>query len=450
LILVGCFFFAGGSVIGAIATNMRLMLIGRSIQGAGAGGVVVLGEIIITDLVPLNERGKWLGWLGSMWTIGGLIGPLSGGAFAQYVSWRWVFWINLPFLGIGAVLLQLFLIQEPIPGELLHKLARVDWLGAIIFLVSSATLLVPLTCAGILFPWSDWHTIVPLFAGFDGLLAFAYYERFIAKEPMIRLTIFNNWTLRSTYLQTVIHALIFWAMIYYLPLYYQVVQSYTPLFSGIAMLPQTLVVSPMTVIIGILIAMTGKYRWAVYEGWVLTTIGAGLLILLDYHTEIAVFIGVNVVVCLGVGTLIPAMNFAVQAAASPKDCGFAVAFYVFLRQFGEGLGVAVGGAIFQNCIKDNLSKIPEFVSRAEEYSRDATAIGDVVSKMTLGQSRDNLIHAYANALKVVWMAMCILSFIALLTTTLVKAHSMNQKHETEQGFDLQQRCRDSEVSAVGA
>ena len=102
--------------MGALAPDMNTCIGGRAIQGVGAGIVVVLGEIIVTDLVPLNERGKWLGILGTMWTIGGVIGPLVGGVFAEFVSWRWIFWLNVPFIVIGSVLLQLYLNQTPIPG----------------------------------------------------------------------------------------------------------------------------------------------------------------------------------------------------------------------------------------------------------------------------------------------------------------------------------------------
>lgn len=436
---LGAVFFAGGSILGALATDMMTMLIGRAIQGVGAGGVVVLGEIIITDLVPLNERGKWLGWLGTMWTIGGLIGPLTGGVFAQYVTWRWVFWINLPFIVFGSVMLQIFLNQETIAGHAFQKFLRVDWFGAVLFMTSTAAILIPLTCGGILLDWKDWRAIVPMFLGFDGLIAFIYWENVYATEPMIRLNIFQNWSLRSIYLQTALHALVFWAMFYYLPLYYQVIKGYSPLITGIAMLPETLVVSPMTVVIGILINKYNRYRWSLYGGWFFTTLGAGLFILLDLHTPIAVWIIINVVACIGIGTLITSMNFAVQAAVSSQDCGHAVAFYVFLRQFGEGLGVAVGGVIFQNRLRQNMYALASWHDFADEYSQNATTLGDVVRGLQAGARRDELVRAYVDALKMVWLVMCAISAAGLALTLLVKSFSMDKKLETEQGFVGEQR-----------
>jgi MFS family permease len=146
---------------------MMIMLGGRVLQGLGAGGSVVLGEIIITDLVPLHARPKWLGWLGSMWTIGGLIGPLTGGLFAELVSWRWVFWVLLPFIIGGSIISEFFLRQEPVAGLWLLKFGRVDWFGALLFLAGTVAFLVPLTCGGIIVPWSDWKILVPMFLGVD-------------------------------------------------------------------------------------------------------------------------------------------------------------------------------------------------------------------------------------------------------------------------------------------
>jgi predicted MFS family arabinose efflux permease len=447
---LGAILFTAGSILGALAPNMLVMLVGRAIQGIGAGGVVVLGEIIITDLVPLNERGKWLGWLGSMWTIGGVIGPLTGGVFAQFATWRWVFWILIPFIIFGSIMLQFFLKQEPVAGHAFHKLLRVDWFGTVLFLVSTTAILVPLTCGGILAPWQDWRILVPILLGIDVLVIFIYWEKRHATEPMLRLTIFSNWTLRSTYIQTVLHAMIFWAMFYYLPLYYQVIKTYTPFQTGLAMLPQTLIVSPTTILIGLLISKTLRYRWSLYSGWLLTVLGTGLLILLDRATSPAVWIPINIVACLGIGALIVGMNFCVQAAVPAPDCGHAVAFYVFLRQFGEGLGVAVGGVIFQNRLRANLAASVYWQDRADEYARRATTLGEVLGGMQEGGRRDELVTAYVAALKMVWVAMCVVAVVGVAATGLVRGFGMQQRLQTEQGFIGDRRGGAGESGEAGS
>lgn len=205
--------------------------------------------------------------------------------------------------------------------------------------------------------------------------------------------------------------------------------------SGIAMLPETLVVSPMSIIIGFLLDKFNRYRWAIRSGWVFMTIVAGLLILLGLNTPIVSWILINSIVCIGIGTLITSMNIVVQAAADPPDCGHAVAFYVFLRQFGESLGVAIGGVIFQNQLKQNLYDSEQWHNFAERLSKDATTLGGLIQRLEISTAgRTELVQAYLNALKAAWVAMCAISAIGLALTLLVASYSMDKPLKTEQSF----------------
>lgn len=233
---------------------MTTLLIGRSIQGIGGGGILTLGEILITDLVPLSVRGAWFGHLGSMWAIGSVTGPLMGGAFAQNVSWRWIFWINLPIIGLGGAALIVFLRINKTPGEMIDKVKRFDWIGSVFFIASTVSFLVPLTWGGVMYSWSSWHTLVPLLLGVAGVVGFGFYERYLSHrcfdkdgqvlpgnntEPIIRFTIFHNSSMLITYMETVLHGIVLWCLLYFLPLYYEAVKGYTPIISGVAILPET-------------------------------------------------------------------------------------------------------------------------------------------------------------------------------------------------------------------
>lgn len=192
----------------------KYRLVGRSIQGIGGGGILTLGEIIVTDLVPLAVRGAWFGYLGSMWAIGSVTGPLMGGAFAQNVTWRWIFWINLPIIGIGIVLITLYLKLSHTTGGLAAKIRRFDWFGSVIFTASTLSFLIPVTWGGVMYDWDSWHTLVPMLVGVAGIVGFGFWEcRLSLKafdsegnlkpgknvEPIIRFSIFNNWTMRSMF-----------------------------------------------------------------------------------------------------------------------------------------------------------------------------------------------------------------------------------------------------------
>jgi hypothetical protein len=327
-----------------------------------------------------------------------------------------------------------------------------------------------------MFAWDSWHTLVPLLVGVAGILAFGFYEhRLSAKafdsegkllpgnniQPIIRFSIFNNWTLRLLYLQTLVHGVILWSLLYFLPLYYEGVKGYTPIITGVAVLPETLLVArkfstprryletctdqfpAVSIVVGIVSSSTGRYRWAIWSAWGMTTFGCGLLYLLNPATSVAAFIFLNVPVAIGTGMAFTSMSLAVQAAGRPQDAGHTITFYAFIRVFGQSLGVAVGGVVFQNQIQKELSKYPRLASLAREYSRDATAVVGLIGGMEAGRpEKTQLVQAYADSIKMIWVVMAALSGAGFISSLFVKGYSLDQKHETLQGFDHGDREKD--------
>lgn len=136
-----------GSTVAAVAKNFTYMLVGRSIQGIGGGGILALGEILVTDLVPLSVRGAWFGYLGAMWALGSVTGPLLSGAFAQNMTWRWIFFINLPIIALGVVAIMFFLKLDKLPDRVVEKIKTFDWVGSALFIASTVSFLIPVTWA---------------------------------------------------------------------------------------------------------------------------------------------------------------------------------------------------------------------------------------------------------------------------------------------------------------
>ncbi|KAH8811393.1 major facilitator superfamily domain-containing protein [Xylogone sp. PMI_703] len=437
--------FAVGAIIAAVAQNFTVILVGRSLQGIGAGGIITLTEVIVSDMVPLKERGKWFGFISGVWAIGSVTGPLIGGAFAQDVSWRWIFWINIPIIGVGSVMVFFFLkLRHTRQESFFTQLSRIDWFGSFLFIASLTSILIPLSWGGVMYNWSHWRTLVPLILGFVGIIAFIPYEYYIAKEPMVRFSIFGNWTTRVVYFQTFWHGIILWSILYYAPIYYEAVKDMSPIMSGVAVFPETFTVAPASVIVGILTSVTGKYRWALWSGWILTTVGMGILYLLDVHTSTVAWIFLNLVPGLGTGMLFAGMGIAIPAAANPKDMGHAVAFYSFFRTLGQGVGVAISGSIFQNEISKKLSAYPLLAPLAEQYSKDAAGLVQVIKAMPHGLERTQLVQAYADSLKIVWAVMCGFAGLALLTNFFVKAYTLDVALDTEQGFAAKKKVGDVE------
>lgn len=169
-----------------------------------------------------------------------------------------------------------------------------------------------------------------------GLLGFVLYEKYAAVNPFINLRIFGNRTASITYLSNFLHGTILWTLIYYLPIYYETVKGMTPTQAGIAVFPETFTVAPASLIMGIIVSRTGHYRWGVWGGWLLTTLGMGLLCLLDVNTSTSCWVILNLVGGLGMGSLFSAMAFAIQASAcaTGEDMGFAISMFTFFRALG--------------------------------------------------------------------------------------------------------------------
>ncbi|CAK7209612.1 hypothetical protein SBRCBS47491_000502 [Sporothrix bragantina] len=427
-------FFAAGSLVAALANNFSVLIAGRTIQGVGGGGLVALTEVVVTDLVPLAFRPTWFSTLSAMWSIGTVTGPLIGAGFAQNVSWRWIFYINLPLIGAGLAFVVLFLHQAKIPGGILHKLGRFDWVGSVLFTAASTAFLYGLTTGGVANPWSSYKVLVPLIIGPVAVIFFGYYEFYWAKEPIINRRIFNNRDMLLTYVMTVLHGAILWSLLYFLPLYYQGVQGYKPIISAVAVLPETLTVAPAAAAVGIIAGITGHYRWSLWVGWFLTTLGSGLLLLLGPNTSIPAWIWLNVPVGIGSGMLFPAMGLSIQAACEPELNAQATAFFSFLRTLGQSIGVAISGVIFQNSFHKKLAAIPAFESVAEQFSRDATSVVSVINAMAPSPERVQLVKAYSDSLRVIYISLVAFSGFCFILTLAIRGYSLNQEHVTNQGL----------------
>ncbi|KAK1455288.1 major facilitator superfamily transporter [Colletotrichum melonis] len=443
LVYVSALLFAAGSIVGALANNFHVVIAGRTIQGVGGGGILALTEVIITDLVPLAVRGQWFSLLSAVWSVGTVTGPLIGAGFAQNISWRWIFWINLPIIAIGAVMIFFFLKQAKVPGHIGTKLKKFDWLGSFLFTAGSTSFLFGISTGGVMYEWASFRCLLPMILGVFILVTFGFWELKFAPVPMIDKGIFNNWTMVANYIMTVFHGMILWSILYFLGcpqaysslpvLYYQAVKDYSVVVSAVAALPESLTVAPSAMAVGLIAGVTGRYRWSLWAGWVMITFGAGLMCLMRPDTSVPAWIWLNIPIGLGTGMLFPAMALSIQAACEPALNGQAAAFYSFLRTFGQSVGVAVSGVIFQNAFRNRLLDIPSLADVAEEYSRDATIVVEVIKRMPKGDAmRADLVEAYCDALRAIWISLIAFGGFCMLISVTVKKYSLEQEHVTDQ------------------
>ncbi|CEI39108.1 hypothetical protein FVEN_g10709 [Fusarium venenatum] len=433
--------FAGGSIMAALAKNVSVLLGGRTLQGLGSGGILALTYVIATDLVSLRERGKWFGLISLNWAVGSILGPLIGGALVE-VSWPWLFWINLPFCGVAYIMIPITMrIKRKEDASVNTKIKEFDWIGTIIFVASLTSFLIPLSWGGIMYDWSSPRTVIPLVFGILGLVAFAVHIRFCRRysqcDPLLRPSLFTSLTALSAYFATIIHGIIVWCLVYYVPLYHEIRGS-SPITAGIAILLFTGTVAPAAVVVGFLIAKSGAYRPFIWAGWTLVPLGMGLMMLLEKDTETFRWVLIYLTGGLGLGILYSAQAFAAQASASNSDLPFAASMYAFCRSLGQGIGVAVGGVTFQNEFRKQVEKSPDFAFMADEWAKDAPALVQIIKKSPASMQlmRDTIVDGYIKGLKTVWMVLTLVACIALIVSLLcVRSKSLDRKFETEHELD---------------
>ena len=212
-------------------------------------------------------------------------------------------------------------------------------------------------------------------------------------------------------------------------------KDYSPTICGVAVFPETFTVGPAAIIVGVAISVTGNFRWAIWAGWFLSVLGMGLIYELTPSTSTPAWIFLNLVPGAGLGMLYSSLAYATQASAKQVDVAFAAAMYTFSRSFGQSIGVAIGGTIFQARLKINLTAYPSLASHAAELAQDASSLVQTIRKMpkTLPE-RQMLVDAYANSLKVVWAVMAGLAFVAFLLSGLTEGLNVNEQQVTMQGL----------------
>ncbi len=206
--LISLGFFTIGTLLCCLSQNFKELLAGRSIQGIGGGGILALGLVILTDIVPLRQRPIYLGVIQMSWALGIISGPLIGGLIVQHTTWRWIFYLNFPFCGIGFLTVPLVMRLQVDRASVKERLFYVDWIGGSLFVSSTCSFLIGVTWGGSEYPWSSWRTLVPIIVGFAGVAATTVWERYGASRPFLRLGLFDSYSALAAYTGAVLQGLL--------------------------------------------------------------------------------------------------------------------------------------------------------------------------------------------------------------------------------------------------
>lgn len=458
--LISVALFALGSGVAGGSNSIAMMIAGRTVQGLGSGGIFVLVDLITCDLVPLRERGKYLGLMLSTAAIGTLIGPLVGGGLAQ-VSWRWVFYINLPISGVAFATMVIFLrIGHKTEPSWNKTLARIDYLGNFIFITSLCAVLLGLILGGTTYPWSSWRIILPLTLGFLGWACFHIYEasRFCT-EPSMPPRLFTNRTSMVGFLLAFNSALLLEWVVYFLPLYFQVVLGASPLESGVDILPLNVFLVPAAIVAGILLSKFGRYRPLHWVGFAFTAIGCGLFSILDSSSTKAAWVCFQLFTAIGLGFIMTTILPSIQAALPESDVATATGTFSFVRSFGFVWGITIPSIIFKarfDTLKNRISEedVRMVLSQGRAYGYTS---GEYLKTLS-GNVRIEVLSVYTDALKAVWeaaTAFAIFSFVAIfvakdieLRTELKTDFGLDEAKKQEKDQEKDVRGRDSDTRKV--
>ncbi|KAJ5969144.1 hypothetical protein N7501_005392 [Penicillium viridicatum] len=437
MLIISVVIFALGSGMAGGAKNTGLLIAGRTIQGIGGGGINALVDIVICDLVPLRQRGKYVALMAAVWAVGTVIGPVLGGAFAQYVSWRWVFYINLPLCAASLLLLVLFLrVTHPHNGTVWHQLKRVDLVGNSILTAAVISILLALTWAGTTYAWSSWRVLLPLILGLGGMLLFYVHQvsRFCI-EPSIPLRLFSSGTgtcaLWIAFIQSV---LLYWVG-YFLPVYFQAIRGSTATESGLYVLPITAAIAPFGIITGVIIAMTGKYRVFHFLGYIFLTTASGLFSLLDSHSPARDWAGFQILFGAGSGMIFSSTLPPIQASLPESDVATATSTWAFMRSFGCIWGIVVPTTIFNARVQGLLYRVSDVSLRAKLANGGAYAMASEWMMRTLHPDlMAEVLSVYQDSLRWVWWISIPFGAIGLLLCIFIKQLELTEDLHTEFGL----------------
>jgi EmrB/QacA subfamily drug resistance transporter len=340
--------FLIGSMLSGLSQNMLELILCRALQGAGAGGLMVGSQSIIGDVIPPRQRGRYMGYFGAVFGLSSILGPLAGGFFTQHVSWRWIFYINVP-IGIAAFIAVALVLHVPV-RKVHHK---IDWLGTALLSAGVVGLILITTWGGTTYAWGS-GIIVGLAIASVALLAIFVVVQSKVAEPIIPLSLFRNRTFNVAAIVGFVIGFAMFGSIVYLPLYLQIVHGASPTLSGLELLPMVTGMLITFVVSGQLVSRTGHYRIFPILGLGVSTVGFVALARLGAHSSFG-FAAIGMfIVGLGLGLVMQVLIVAVQNSVPHSQLGTATANATFFRTIGGAFGVAILGAVFNTQLLSHL------------------------------------------------------------------------------------------------
>ncbi|KAG4415640.1 hypothetical protein IFR04_011199 [Cadophora malorum] len=418
--------FELGSVLCAAAKDSVMLIVGRAVAGAGASALFSGGMTIVGFSVPLKKRPIFIAALSSMFGISSVVGPLLGGALTDKVSWRWCFWINLPF-GAVSIAAVWFFFKPPVRKDsgltVKQKILEIDLLGALFLICAIVCLLLALQWGGTEYPWKNskvWGCLL----GFGLLIIVFIAQQFRRGDrATIPPRIFGQKTVLFASLYSCFLSMGLYAHIFYLPFYFQAVKGTTAEESGIRTIPYLGSIILSSILVGAAITMLGWYKPFMIFGGAIFTVGAGMIYTLAVDSSTGEWVGYQLLSGFGAGSGVQIPFIAVQVVLDSKDMPTGNAIAIFFNSLGGAIAISIAQNIFSNGLKTNLPKYAPGVDPTTVVRAGATYLKDVVEPDKL----PGVLHAYMIALQQAYVIPIVVGGIAAVCACFVEWKNVKGK-----------------------